>query len=188
MIEMSEFLCPVQGVICWGAQKMIRKTIGAPSACGGGEAGDDLHKLKQANCCRFRPHSQRLNCLSSALWIKHLYCTESMKKNEFNYETLLMKITHLTPLFDSYGKMRADEELSKRRQQKGFHEFLVFMLSNFLRFVSYLRRTCRDCVWHGRSTRPASATQQATHEGFKCHTHPSNLLKRERDAEVFKSN
>ena len=94
-----------------------------------------------------------------------------------------MTITHLTHLFDSKGKMHADEELSKRRQQKGFHEFLVFMLSIFFD----LFRTSvapAEIVWHGRSTCPASATQQATHEGFKCHTHPYASVE-ERETQKF---
>ena len=81
--------------------------------------------------------------------------------------------------------MRADEELSKRRQQKGFHEFLVFMLSIFFD----LFRTSvalAEIVWHGESTCPASAKQQATHEGFKCHIRiRTNLLKRERETQKF---
>ena len=69
---------------------MIRKTIGTPSACGGG-AGDDLHALKHANCCRFRPHSQGLNCLSA------LYCTESMKKQLYRIQGPNLEV----PSFDS---------------------------------------------------------------------------------------
>ena len=182
MIEiLSEFLCPAQGVICWRAQKMIRKTIGTPSACGGGGAGDDLHKLKQANCCRFRPHSQRLNCLSSTLWIKHLYCTESMKQNITSSITKPCSwITHLTHLFDSYGKNACWWGTVKTTSTKRVSRVPRFYAFDFLRFISHLRRTCRDCV-AGAIHVPGLGNETGNTRGFQMPYASVRICWRERE-------